>query len=62
MTERAELACSLRGVSRSFAGAAALRDVDLDIPVGQTVALIGPSGAGKTTLLRILGGLGEPDR
>lgn len=61
MTDRTELACSLRGVSRSFAGAVALRDVDLDIPIGQTVALVGPSGAGKTTLLRILGGLGEPD-
>lgn len=62
MTDRADLACSLRGVSRSFAGAAALREVALDVPVGQTVALIGPSGAGKTTLLRIIGALGEPDR
>lgn len=62
MTDRAELACSLRGVSRSFAGAMALRDVELDIADGQTVALIGPSGAGKTTLLRIVAGLGVPDR
>lgn len=62
MADRAGLACSLRGVSRSFPGAVALRDVDLDVPVGQTVALVGPSGAGKTTLLRILAGLGTPDR
>lgn len=62
MSDRPTLACSLRGVNRSFAGATALRDLDLDVPVGQTVALVGPSGAGKTTLLRLLGGLGTPDR
>lgn len=62
MVDRDELACSLRGVSRSFADLAALQDVDLDIPAGQTVALVGPSGAGKTTLLRMLAGLSDPDR
>ncbi len=33
---------------------AVLRSVDLDIPVGKTVALVGPSGAGKSTLLDLL--------
>jgi subfamily B ATP-binding cassette protein MsbA len=33
---------------------AVLRGIDLDIPVGKTVALVGPSGAGKSTLLDLL--------
>lgn len=61
MFHATDLACSLRGVSRSFGGVVALRDVDLDVPSGHTVALVGPSGAGKTTLLRIVAGLTEPD-
>jgi len=44
----------LRGVSKRFGDTVVLRDVDLDIPAGQKLALIGPSGSGKSTVLRIL--------
>jgi putative ABC transport system ATP-binding protein len=35
----------------------AVDEVDLDVPAGQTVAIMGPSGCGKSTLLHLLGGL-----
>ncbi len=38
----------------------ALRGVDLDIPEGELVVLLGPSGSGKSTLLNILGGIDRP--
>lgn len=40
--------------------APALRDIDLDLPPGKRVGILGPSGAGKTTLLRLLLGLETP--
>ena len=53
---------TLRGVAFSYPGTRepAVRDVDLDVPMGSTLALVGRSGAGKTTLVDILLGLLEP--
>ncbi|HEV7922807.1 MAG TPA: ATP-binding cassette domain-containing protein, partial [Thermoanaerobaculia bacterium] len=39
-----------------------LREVQLTIPAGQSVAFIGRSGAGKTTSLRLINGLAKPTR
>jgi len=41
-------------------GDQALKDVDLEVPSGQVLALIGPSGAGKSTLIRCINRLVEP--
>lgn len=41
-------------------GKPVLRDLDLHVPAGSTVALVGPSGAGKTTVLRLVAGLLTP--
>ncbi|MFJ3391460.1 ABC transporter ATP-binding protein [Leifsonia aquatica] len=38
----------------------ALRDIDLEIPVGSTVGLVGHNGSGKSTLLKVVGGIIEP--
>jgi putative ABC transport system ATP-binding protein len=54
----------IRNLSRIFRrdsiAIVALKDVDLDIPSGDFLALMGPSGSGKSTLLNIIAGLDSP--
>ena len=52
---------SLRGVTKSFGAKKVLQGIDLDVPPGQSVVVIGGSGSGKSVLLKCILGLMQPD-
>lgn len=51
----------LRGVSKSFDNVRALVDLDLDVYLGEVLAIVGDNGAGKSTFVKIISGLLRPD-
>ncbi len=55
-------AIEVEGLYKAFGEKVILADVSLDIPAGETTAIIGPSGTGKSVLLKHLVGLVAPDR
>ncbi len=56
-TNGGEPALELRGLSKSFGGLRAVRDVTFKIMPGDRKAIIGPNGAGKTTLFNLITGI-----
>lgn len=54
-------AVSVTALSKSFGDESVLEDLDLHVPAGAMVALLGASGCGKTTLMRSIAGLERPD-
>ena len=54
------LAIETEGLAKNYGDHAALAPIDLDIPTGQRLSLIGHNGSGKTTLIKMLAGLLEP--
>ena len=57
---------SIRDLHKSFNSSGSrieiLKDINADLKVGETLAVVGPSGIGKSTLLHILGTLDRPDK
>jgi D-xylose transport system ATP-binding protein len=51
----------MRGISVSFGGVHAVRDVTIDLHAGEIVGLVGGNGAGKSTLMRSLSGAHPPN-
>jgi phospholipid/cholesterol/gamma-HCH transport system ATP-binding protein len=58
----AEAAVRFEGVRKAFGEQVVLRGLDLELPRGSTLSVMGGSGSGKTVLLRLTAGLIKPDR
>ena len=53
-------ALQLKDLRKSFGKSEIIRGVNLDVPVGERLAIIGPNGAGKSTLFNLISGRFQP--
>ena len=56
-----DFALELRGLSKTFGGQRALREVDFIVRAGEVHGLLGQNGSGKSTLIKVLAGFHRPD-
>jgi putative ABC transport system ATP-binding protein len=61
MNQSAGAAVIVDGAGKSFGLISALRDVSLNVDLGEAIVIAGRSGSGKSTLLSLIGGLEQPD-
>jgi branched-chain amino acid transport system ATP-binding protein len=57
----AALVLEIGGLTRAFGGLVAVNAIDLAVPPGKIVGLLGPNGSGKTTALNLISGVLRPD-
>ena len=66
MTQTVDVIVSTEGLTKTFQVGdrkiTVLKDISLQIPKANFVAICGPSGSGKTTLLNIIGGIDRPTK
>ena len=61
MSDPADPAIAIRGLTKRYGGTVAVEHLDLDVAAGETLALLGPNGAGKTTTVECCEGYRAPD-
>jgi phospholipid/cholesterol/gamma-HCH transport system ATP-binding protein len=57
-----DIKIKVRGLTKSFGRKVVLKDLDLDVPKGQSLVVIGGSGTGKSVLIKCIIGLMKPDK
>lgn len=55
-----ETIMEIKGITKSFPGTVALNNINLILPKGKIIGLLGPNGSGKTTLIKLAAGLLVP--
>ena len=55
------LAIEIKGLRKAYGRTQVLRELELEVPWGEVLIIVGPNGSGKTTLIKVLATLTRPD-